>query len=432
MKGKKFLLLSCIILSLTNSYAQEKLSLSLADAKSYALSYNRTLKSSDLAVQKAEAAKWQAIASMLPHVDATLGYNNCLGYKMVFQMEGLGERESPIDPTGTLNVKATMAISGMQIVAVQLSKLAAEMSKISYNLSDLDVKANVTTSYFAVLVTEESKRLLESSKENLTRLYETTAKMYEVGMAEQTAVDQLDVQVGLVENEVKKAERNVELAYNALRLVLGTNGQEFQLTETLENFLTNNDVYTTATSEFDINQNYNVQLLNQNIELSKKQLNLKRWEYGPTLALFYQYANIKYFGDEPMMKSTVPNTVGAQLTIPIFSSGERWSKVKQAKFDVKTAEITREDAVEGLLVQEKQLRFLLKSAIETYELQKKNVSVSERIFKNTVQKYELGTVSSTELTTINNNLVSAQGSYIGALMDLLSAQVNLQKLLNQL
>ncbi|GHT31833.1 hypothetical protein FACS189434_02330 [Bacteroidia bacterium] len=460
MKGKKILLLMSMALALMSANAQEPLKLSLADAKNYALSYNRTLKASDLSVQKADAAKWQAIATMLPHVDAKLGYTNFLGYKaklnlgrggsnelppsvlsdtsamkaigVVSQMMGSGATEIEMNPYGDLTVQATMAFSGMQFVGVQLSKLAAEMTKLNANISELDTKANVTTAYFTVLVAEESKRLLESSKENLTRLHETTAKMYEVGMAEQTAVDQLDVQVGLVENSVKSAERNIELAYNALRLVLGSNDAKIELTETLDGVLANNDVYSTATSEFDINQNYNVQLLNQNIELSKKQLNLKQWEYGPTLALFYQYTTKTYFGKSEGFNMTPPNTIGATLNIPIFSSGERLSKVKQAKFDVKSAELQREDALEGIRVQEKQLRFLLKSAIETYELQKKNVSVSERIFKNTVQKYELGTVSSTELTTINNNLVSAQGSYIGALMDLLTAQVNLQKLLNQL
>ena len=432
MKGKKILVLtSCLIVSLA-TFSQEKLQLSLADAKAYALAYNRTLQTSDLAVQKAEAAKWQAIASMLPHVDAALGYNNFMGYEMKFNIQGMGEISSPVDPTGTLNAKATMAFSGMQFVGVQLSKLAIEMSNLNKNIGALDVKVNVTTAYFTALVAEESKRLMENSQENLQRLYETTNKMYEVGMSEQIAVDQLDVQVGLVQNEVKKAERNIELAYNALRLVLGSNDAQLELVETLDGFLINNDAYSTAVSEFDINQNYNVQLINQNIELSKKQLNLKRWEYAPTLALFYQYTDVKYFGEEPMMKSVVPNTIGASLNIPIFSSGERLSKVRQAKFDVKTAELTKQDAVEGLRVQEKQLRFLLNSAIETYELQKKNVTVSERIFKNTVQKYELGVMSSTELTTINNNLISAQGSYIGALMDLLTAQVNLQKLLNQL
>ena len=466
MNRKKILvLISCLIISLTTIYSQEKLQLSLADAKAYALAYNRTLQASSIAVQKAEAAKWQAISTMLPHADATLGYTNFLGYKAELNlmsgdggglseemqqaiandpsaqlalaavqqmMGGGGSTEIPMNPFGNLNVQATMAIRGMQVVGVQLSKLAIEMSKLNKDISALDVKSNVATAYFTALVAEESKRLLENSKENVQRLHETTLNMYEVGIAEQIAVDQLDVQVMLIENEVKKAERNIELAYNALRLVLGSNDAELVLIETLDRFLMNNNVYATATSEFDLNKNYSVQMLNQNIELSKKMVNLRKWEYAPVLAFFYQYTTRTFFGRAEGFNMNPPNTIGASLNVPLFSSGERLSKVRQAKFDLQSAKIQREDAIEGIKVQEKQLRFLLNSAIETYELQKKNVTVSERIFKNTVQKYELGVVSSTDLTTINNSLISAQGSYIGALMDLLMAQVNLQKLLNQL
>ena len=460
MNRKKILLLtSCLIISLA-TFSQEKLQLSLADAKAYALAYNRTLQASGVAVQKSEAARWQAIASMLPHADATLGYTNFLGYNaeinlmsndgnppnidlsdpltqkivgVVGELMGGGSAtEIPMNPFGNLNVQVTMAISGMQVVGVQMSKLAIEMSKLNKNISELDVKSNVATAYFTALVAEESKRLLENSKENVQRLHETTLKMHEVGIAEQIAVDQLDVQVMLIENEVKKAERQIELAYNMLRLVLGSNDAELVLIESLDGFLANNDVYATATSEFDLSKNYSVQMLNQNIELSKKMVNLRKWEYAPVLAFFYQYTTRTFFGKAEGFNMNPPNTIGASLNVPLFSSGERLSKVRQAKFDLQSAKLQREDAIEGIKVQEKQLRFLLNSAIETYELQKKNIAVSERIFNNATQKYELGVFSSTDLTTINNSLISAQGSYIGALMDLLMAQVNLQKLLNQL
>ncbi len=464
-KTKILLLLTGSILSLS-SFAQETLHLTLSEAKGYAVRHNRTLKTSELAVQKAESAKWQAIASMLPHVDAKLGYTHFLGYsaeldlgsssgdasnlpfngdpahdQMVMVaaetigtlMGGGGATEIAMNPYGDLTLQATMAFTGMQVVGVQLSNLAIDMSKLNLNLSDLTIKANVTTAYLSVLVAEQSKTLLESSKENVQKLFETTKKMYEVGMAEQTAVDQLDVQVGLINNEVKKTERNIELAYNALRLILGVSSTtELKLSDGIDNFLDDNDAYATAAAEFDIDKNYTVQLLNQNVKVSEKQVALKTWEHTPTLALFFQHSARTYFGEDEGFNMTPPNTLGATLSIPIFSSGERYSKLTQAKLDLKSAQYNRDDAVEGLKVQERQLRFLLNSAIETYELQKKNVEVSERIFQKTMQKYELGTVSSTDLTTINNNLISAQGSYIGALMDLLTAQVNLQKLLQKL
>ncbi len=407
MKLKKQLIsvvLMCFAVWNVAAQQQEQgtLNLTLDEAKQYALQHNRTVRQSGLEVEKAEKAKWQTLATMLPHVDAKLGYTNFLGYKakldlgsdgsttpppatgnpmvdqivsevtnQIGQMMGGGGSEIEMNPYGDLTIQASMAVSGIQIVGTQLNKLAVSMSQTNKNLTDLDIKANVSTAYISVLVAEESRRLLMSSRENLSKMHENTAKLYEVGMAESTAIDLLDVQIGIVDNAVHTAERNIELAYNALRLTLGSESTPVKLTETLEQFVDKNSAYTTAGSSFDLKQNYTVQLLDKNVELYKKQLNMRRWEYGPTLAAFYQYSGRTYFGQNEGFNMSPPHTVGATLSIPIFSSGERWAKVQQAKIDLKSAQLQKDDAIEGLLVQEKQLRFNLKSALEAYELQKK-------------------------------------------------------------
>ena len=56
-----------------------KIALSLQGAKEYALAYNRKIKTADYAVLKSEQAKWQAIATMLPHAEASLAYVNMCG-----------------------------------------------------------------------------------------------------------------------------------------------------------------------------------------------------------------------------------------------------------------------------------------------------------------------------------------------------------------
>lgn len=420
-----------LMLLATTTQAQEtpeKVSLSLTEAKEFALQHSRTIKSSDLAIQKSEKAKWQAISSMLPHVSAELGYNSFLGFEL-----NLMGQTIPMNDYGTFTGTASMAFSGLQLVAVNLSKLAISMAELSKTSAEIDVKSNATSAYYSVLVAEESKRILEKSKSNLEALYQSTLSLVNVGMAEQTDADLLSVQVMSMENSIRSAERNIELAYNSMRLVLGVDpNTQITLTQNLETLLQQNKATESYTTPFDINQNINVKLLDKNIELSNKQLSMKKWNYGPTLAAFYQYTGKSYFGKDEGFNMSPNNTVGATFSIPIFSSAERLSQVRQAQFDVKTAELNKEEAVDGLLVQEKQLRFNLKSALETYEMQKKNVEVYEKIFQKTTEKYEQGTVSSTELTTISNNLLSAQGTYISALMELFSAQTSLQKLLNTL
>lgn len=439
MNSKQLILSTLALLLCTGLQAQpsdsspaDTLRLTLTEAKEYALQHSRTIKSASLAVQKAERAKWESIASMLPHVDASAGYNNFLGYEAEVEM---GPAKMPIamNPYGTLSVQATMAISGMQIVALNMRKLAIEMSQLSQNASEVDVKANITSAYHSVLIAEESKKLVEKSKGNLEALHQSTQTMLSVGMAEQTDVDLLGVQVTNIENTIRSTERNIELAYNSMRLMLGVEANTpIKLTQSLDDLLGSTEAAQRCNAQFDESQNYNVQLLDKNIELSEKQLSLQKWTYGPTLAAFYNYSNRTYFGKSEGFNMAPPHTVGLTLNVPIFSSGERLSKVRQAKFDVETAKLNREDAVEGLRVQEKQLRFTLNSAMETYEVQRQNVEVYERIFANSTQKHEHGTISSTELTTISNDLLQAQSKYISALMELFSAQTSLLKLLNAL
>lgn len=423
---KKTILFLSIMLTCSGflGFSQDTLRLTLEDAKSYAMENSRTIKKANISVQKAESARWQAISSMLPHIDASLGYTDYFGFvSMGRSMLAYGD----------LTPKVSVALSGAQLIGVQISNIAKSMSQMNALSDELTIKTNVSSTYYSILVAEESKRILQGNKDNVKKLYESTVQLVKVGMAEQTAADQLEVQVGTMENTIRSVERNIELAYNSLRLILGADvNMPIALTQTLESF-TNKDVaLSVAGMSFDLNNNYTVQLLDQKVELSKKQVNINQWAYGPTLTGYYQYCTKDYFGKVPAYESIPTNTFIVKLSIPIFSSGERYSKVKQSKFDLQTSELEKQETVDGLLVQEKQLRFNLKSAIETYELQKKNLDVYQRIFDKASEKYQYGILSSTDLTTINNNLLIAQNSYISALMEMFTAQINLQKLLNNL
>ena len=82
------------------------------------------------------------------------------------------------------------------------------------------------------------------------------------------------------------------------------------------------------------------------------------------------------------------------------------------------------------MVQHNQLKYNLASAYETFENQKQNTEVTQRVFDKTSQKYEQGVASSLEVTNAGTNLISAQSSYVQALMELVTAQIELEKLLN--
>ena len=428
---KKNVFLSFIFLFFGFAYtavSQEVLQLSLVEAQVYATEHNKTMQKADLAIQKAEYAKWQSISSLLPKIDASATYTNYLGYKMPLFGQSI-----EMNPSGNLTAQVGVGFSGMQVVAIQLSEIAKQMSQTSALSDELTLKANVTNSYCGILVAEKSKKLLQGNLENLKKLYESSVNMVKVGMAEQTDADQLEVQVGMIENSIRMAERNVELSYNTMRLLLGVGlNAGISLDNTLDDFSGKMEANELLATSLDVSQNYTLQMLQSAADMNKKQVAINQWAYAPTVSAFYQYTKKTNFDKPAGFDMTPPNLVGVTVSVPIFSGGERYAKVKQAQLEWQTANLTKEQTQDALLTEEKQLRFNLTSAIESYELQQKNIALSERIFANATQKYELGMISSTELTSVSNNTLAAQNQYIGALMDMLMAKTKLQQLVNKL
>ncbi len=407
----------------------ETLVLTLDSAKNYAVQHSKTMRTADLNIQKAEWAKWQAISNMLVTVDGTLSYTTMFGYTAEVEMGGMPVK-IPVNDVGNLGITAQAAINGQMVVGVQLSKLAIEMQKLSQASSENDVKSAATTAYLSVLIAQESRKVLEDSRNNLEKSYNNVVQLAKVGMAEQTDADQLKVQLMVLDNNLRAADRNIQLAKSALITAIGAPPtSKIELTESLDYFFENQEI---TEPEGTVENNISMQQLDMSIDLAKKQWTLSRWAYGPTFAIQYSYSGKTYFGKDAGFNMNPPHSMTFALSIPIFSSGNRYSQCKQSKIDIDIAQTQRDQTLEQLQVQEIQLKYNLSNAIETYNSSKESLELYQKIFKNSLQKFNVGTISSNDLITVNNNLVQAQGSYIQSLYDVMNAQTDLLKLYNNL
>ena len=434
MKRKAFILTTAFMLfAMAYSFAQNEtqqegaLSISLKSAQDYAVEHNKTLQNSSLEIQKAEAAKWGAIASMLPQISASLGYSNYCGYEMNFGMMSMS-----MPATGTLGITASMALSGQQIIGVQLAEMSKDLSDLTKKQSEDEIRYQVAKVYMSILVMQNTTELLERSLENLESLQQTTQNAVDVGAAEQTDADKLMVQVLSLRTSINSTNRSLEMLENSLRLQLGCGvNTKLTLTQTVDDILKPEAILALQNESFNIENNYDYQLLQKNSELLKKQIDLKIMGYVPTLSAYYQYSGRTYFGQKEGFNMTPPNLIGLTLNIPIWSSGKTWSDVKQAKITYNEFQNTIENTRDALLVQERQLRYNVTSNYETYEAQKLNIEVTERVFTNVSNKFEHGMASSLELTTASSDIISAQSSYISAVLNLVNAQIEFEQLLNR-
>jgi outer membrane protein TolC len=122
--------------------------------------------------------------------------------------------------------------------------------------------------------------------------------------------------------------------------------------------------------------------------------------------------------------------IGASVSVPLFQSGTRMAKIKGAKIDYQETLNSRRQAEDGLRVQYNQLCYDLVSAIESYQIQRDNLDVTRRVFTNTSEKYKYGHASNLEVTNASTDIITAQSNYIQAVMNVVSAQIALENLLN--
>ena len=414
------------------------LNLSLAEAQDYAVETNRSLKNASLAVQKAYAQRWQTIASMLPSADLSWGFTSMMGYEMEMRTGQknpmTGEEivtKIPMPDNGTLGITASVGINGQAIVGVLLNNVAIDMQKLNLQQSEDNLRANIKTSYASVLVLQNVVTLLESSLANIERMAEMTQRSVEVGAAEQTTADLIKVRVNTLKNNINANLRSTHLALNALKVLLDVPAEtELVLTSTLDDFLSAEAVLALLGNEFILENNLNYQLLEKNVELAKKNVHMAGWAYGPTVALAYQYSQKDYFGEKSGFNMTPPNAVSLNLSMPLWSSGKRASGVVEKKIALEEARNTFAETANNLGIQNEQLRYNLQNGYETYMNEKDNMEVTQRVFESTTNKFNQGAASNLDLVNASNDLITAQSSYVQAVLTLVNAQVELEKFLN--
>lgn len=402
-----------------------ELSLSVEEAQDYAVKANRTLRNADLAVQQAYAQRWQTIAAMLPQADASWSYSSTCGYEMQF-----GGMKIAMPDYSTTGVKASIGINGQSVVGAVLNTIAIDMQKIALEQSEDNLRANVKTSYASVLVLQDVVALLDSSLQNVEKLAEMTQRSVDVGAAEQTTADQIMVRVNTLRNNINSNKRSILLAQNSLKVLLDVPvGTQLTLTSTLDDMLSAEAVLNLLGEDFILQNNLNYQSLAKNVDLAKANVHMASWAYGPTVAVGYQYSKQHYYADGGM-RMTPPNAVSVSVSMPLWSSGKRAAGVVEKKIALESARNTLAETTDNLGIQNQQLRFNLQNAFETYMVEKENMDVTQRVFQSTTNKYNYGATSNLELVNASNDVISAQSTYVQAVLTLVNAEADLEKFLN--
>ena len=444
MKDKLFTTLLILFLGKAFASSQEnsnELVLSMKEAQDYAVQHNKIANSARLDLQASKMAVWETISSGLPQVSTSAGFTDNIKQMVVLFPDYFGghpENKIPFtlgsQYNTSLGLQASMPLfNAPYYVGIETVKLANKLSETNVKNTELDVRESIASAYYLILVSEESLRILDGNLVNLQETLKSTRKMFSVGMAESTDVDQMVSNVTMVQNSRSSLERTIELNYNLLRFQLGVSTDtKIILKETLNNLTNMLNVEALLSQEFNYSNNLNYKLIEGQEKMSVLNLKSQKALVLPTLTGVFSTTKTG-MGDKLPEIAWYPSSLYMfQLSVPIFASGQRYSKIKKAQINLQKARTTKDMVTDQLLLQEKQLRYNLVNANLQYKSQKDNVEVSKRVYSSMENKFKQGMASSLDLTQANSLYLQAENNYVSALMNLLQTKLALDKLLNNI
>ena len=444
ISGKLIFLGIILIFLLTPlaSAAQAAKSFSLQEAKEYAVENNYDTIKSELEVVATQKRIQETIGAGLPQISSSVGYINNIELPTVLIPDFFNDPNDRIEVqfgtqhNANVNLQVQQLVfNGSYFVGLATSRIYKRLATEGLKQTKLDVMETVSQTYYLILVSQESKKIIQGNIQNLENTLYEIRERYKEGFLEETDADVIQISVTALKNSLQNLEKQTETAYKLLKFQMGIDlDEEIELTDNLESMISKQEILSALNEGMDLEDNVDYRLIQTQERLAAMNLKNERAQYWPTVGAFYtlswaaQRNQFNFFNfDEKWYRS---QAFGVNLNIPLFKSGSQKARVKQASLALDKAHQTTLQVSQALLLEEAQSKNALLSAYENYINVKDNMDLSKKVYDKTLIKYQEGLASSTDLTQANDRFLIAQSNYIQALSVLLNAKNALDRLRN--
>lgn len=425
------LLILILLIAAGTAPAQDTLNFSLEEAKAYALQNSYVIRNSNLDVLAAKKKVWETIATGLPQVSGTSSYTKYLDLPVIRFGDETFKMGSDYNADFGFQVNQ-LIFDGSYIVGVSSAKIYLQLSDQAKEKSEIEILHAVEQSYYASLIVRQNLEVMQENLRNNEKQFADTKAMFDNGFVEEQDVDQMKLLVQNSKNQILKAEREIRVAEIVLKYTMGLDvTAPVKLTDPLDGFLAPLLADEEESPALDHTSHIDYRLLDTQRQASFKLLKLEQSAYLPTLSATYNWSKSGMGDNWNLYKSSSPwyksSLLSLNLSIPVFSSGMRTAKVKQARIELEKAENDQLQSVQTLQKDYLTAVADLESAVDQYQNSDDNKLLAERIYEKSKIKYSNGIITSADLAVTESQFITAQANWVSSVMQLFTAKINLEK-----
>ena len=454
----------------------DKVVLTLDDALKIALSENTSVKVADLEIQRQEYARKGSYGSLLPQVSASGMYSYALKKQKVYfgsdkkdedgegsggggmagmmaalmnpimyyieqlyagtgvpfvpyvdpgsSQEGGSSSSEPMEMgrshSVTFGLSAQMPLVNFQLwESLRLSGDQVELAVEQARESRLGTVASVKQAYYAILFAKEAYNVYNSVFENAVENFRLTEMRYNAAKASELDLTRAKANVAAAIPNLYNAENSVELALWQLKAVMGVDlDRNIDVAGSLEEYADQMFSDIAEGNEASLDGNSTLRQLAQQAEMMARQIRMQQYAYLPTLSLTFSYSYLTQSDifNLSQWKWFPSSTIGVSLSIPIFSGGQRYHAIKQARVQADELDLQRENTERQLRIGIRQSLGTMDTAMRTYDASKEALVSAEKAYDIAVKSYQLGKstltdLNNTELVLTQSKLAVSQAIY---------------------
>ncbi len=416
----------------------------LEEAIIYALEYNYTAINSNREILDAQKQKWEVIATGLPQIDGAVSYQNRLKQPVTpLPAEVVGGTPGEFvgvvfTPPQEARATATLRqqiFDGSYIVGIQATNAFLRYSQNNKEKTDQEVTKMVVEAYGNVLLAQETAKIAARNKTTLEKNLYETEKLYENGLGDEESVEQLQITLASIDNVLKNAIRFESITLQMFNLALGLPVEhDTVLTENLDDLVLKQIDFDLLNANLTMENNTDYKLVFNLNEQRYYELKLAKSRALPTLNAFVNYGTFSFSDQFDFIGSGQEwfgfSTLGFDLNIPIFSSLNRSASTQRAKIALEQAKTQLTETEQQIKLQLERAKSDYLFTIETYQTNKDNLDLAERIEQKNQTKYAEGLATSFELRQAQTQLYTAQDDYLRSMVNVINAKTELETILN--
>ena len=406
--------------------AQDTLKLDLGKALEIALSENPTVKVADKEIQKKKYARKGSYASLFPQISFAGDYNRTLKKQVMYMDFDMGDMGGGSLPEGT---DMSSMDEGFEVGRSNNWSLGFNASMPLVNASLW--KSLSISAFYAVLLASDSYRVFKQSYDNAMENYLDIKRKYEQGTVAEYDLIRADVTVKNTEPNLLQAENSLTLAKWQLKALLGMDLDlnidcDGQLTDFKSSLFA--DYLSTDTT---LSENTDLKQLDLQAEQLKKTLVMQKFDYLPTLSLtgLYQWSAMNNDFKFKNYRWNPYSMIGITLSVPIFSGGSKFYKVKQTKVSIDQLNLQRDDTKRNLQLAVKQYIDNMNTCIKKFDAAQKGVEQAERGYMISQKRYDTGAGTWLEMNDAELALTQARLNFNQSIYDYMVAKADLEKVL---